>query len=596
MTNCVRCGSEIPIKDILNGSYRKVDGNPFHSQCAPATAASGAGASSTPEPVAAAASSSAKPKSATPVATAASKSGIHSAPKSSSSGRSASSSSISGVRSKSGITSSRGARTDEGAEGEEEERPRGYVKKEDKLTKYLGIGAIAFFLVVGTVTVIVVTNKNKEDAERTLAWSNSQGAIAYIRQQFTDNTDDGAIDNLESIIKQKEPDVLPIHRGELDSFKQELIRRRDTAKQRKDFNTLFEFLKQNSKDPKKAEDVQKALIKADALMGLATDAQRKDMATFKILNNVSILEAHYEKAVEVELNPANKENYPLITAAFQEAEEWFTGEAQSLIKAKLEGSERAKELFELIQNKTNQYADFWANSEKYGFKTVPALNVLEGKEFQKIGANEPHWSNSKLSTWKLDGTRMIATGIGGGVGAGEMRAGVLFWGPNGSSVRTMTNGKDILPGTRETMRHYELTMKFKVVKKGFTLLARHTGGYQRHAYGFETTAAQEETKNANNKAKAAGKLGDPASPAKDPFANTSPADDRSTNYAVDEGKSYEVVEQVYGNKIRLMPKEEGTADSDPLEDNVRARYGGIGIQLLPGAEIIFEQLSIRILM
>lgn len=576
MTNCVKCGSEIPIKDVLNGSYRKVEGNPYHTNCAPAAKTEAAPAKSSAGSSASHASPAAKSQSGSSASrSSASSSGIRKP-------------SASGVRPKA-------ARVEEDEDAEE--RPRsGYVKKEDPTLKYVGIAAGIFLVIAGGVAIYTFTKKSNEDRARERAWSASTSAISYIRQQFTDNQEDSGLDQLEQIIKQKEPDVLPQHIGDLDTFKQELVRRREAAKQRKEFNDLFNFLKANAAEPKKAEEVQKTLDKADRLMGLATDAQKKDMATFKMLNGVAILEAHYQKALEVEQNPANKDNYPVITAAYQEAEEWFTGEAQSLIRSKVAGADRAKELYEMIQGKTNQYSDFWANSDKYGFKTATAQNLLDPKEFQKSGSNEAHWSNSKLANWKLDGPRMIAQGLGGAGGQGDLRAGVLFWGPNGSSVRTMANGKDIWPGTRETMRHYEVTFKFKVVKKGFTLLARHTGGYQRHAYGFETTAAQEETKAANKKAKESGKSGDSKSPSNDPFSDASPADDRSTNYPVEEGKSYEVIEQVFANKVKIFAKESGASDPEALEDGVRARYGGIGIQLLPGAEIHFESISVRILM
>lgn len=485
-------------------------------------------------------------------------------------------------------------------EDDEPEAPRrGYTKKtDDKTMKIIAIvGGLAMVGALATFVIVQMGRQDKiESANR--AYKASQAAVAYIRAEFTSKTEDGDIDALEKIITQKSPEILTDHISELEGFKQELVRRREQAAQRKAFNELFDFLKANSKDPKKAEEVSKTLNKAELLMGFATDGQKKDMASFKVLNNVAILEARYQKALEVEQNPANKDNYAVICAAYQEAEEWFTGEAQSLIRAKVEGSDRAKELYETIQGKTNTYADLWATSDKMGFKAAAGINILDAKEFAKSGANDAHWSSSKLATYKLESGKMVASGLGGAGGAGDLRAGVLFWGPNGPSVRTMANGKDIFPGTRETMRHYQITMRFKVVKKGFTLLARHTGGYQRHAYGFETTAAQEESKAANKKARESGKTGGGGTPAGGAFSDPDPnaGSATETNFAVEEGKTYEVVEEVFGNKVRIYAKEAGGDQPEALEDGVRARYGGIGIQLLPGAEIQFEQMIIRILM
>lgn len=579
MTNCVRCGSEIPVKDVMNGSYRKIDGNPYHSNCAPAEA------------------SGAKTTAAAPAASASS--GSHAKPasvsvKSSASSASLKSPSSSGVRSKSSSASGVRPKPARDEEDGEESRTR-YVKQEDNTTKYVAIAAGAFLLIAGSVAIYTFTKKHNEDAARDKAWSASTGAISYIRDQFTNHQEDGAIDTLAALLKEKQPLILDQQRGDYDTFVQELDRRRELAKQRKEFNDLFNFLKDNSKDPRKAEECQKVLDKADKLMGMATDAQKKDMATFKVLNGVAILEAHYQKATDVEQNPANKDNLPALTAAFQEAEEWFTGEAQSLIKAGVDGSARAKELYEAIRGKTNLYSEEWAASDKYGFKTVTPINLIDPKEFQKSGNIEQHWVASPGANWKLDGTKMIATGVvKGGAAGGDLRAGVLFWGPNGGSVRTMANGKDIWPGTKETMRHYQLILKFKVIKKGFTLYARHTGGYQRQAYGYETAAAQEEAKNASKKAAAQGKTD--SNPG-NPFGGSAASgDDRPTNFLVEEGKTYEIIEEVFGAKVKILSKETGTDNPEELVDGVNARYGGIGFALLPGAEVHFEQILVRILM
>ncbi|MFN0205453.1 MAG: hypothetical protein ACKVS6_03975 [Planctomycetota bacterium] len=488
------------------------------------------------------------------------------------------------MRAKSGSRSARPADDDDDGE----ERKNRYTKAEDPTTKIITIVALVLLVVGGGISAFLITQKNSRDTAAALAISNSSTAISEIRAEFKSKEgDDSALDGLEALITRNAPKIITANMGELEIFKNELKLRREAAASRKKFNEIFEYLKANINTPAKADEVATQMLEAYKYQVYANDAQRKDLASFKILNESAILENRYQIAVSTQ--EKNPENWPVITEAFTIAEEWFTGEAQQLIRnAGLQGSGRAKELFQTIQEQVNRAADYWATSDKYGFKSGTTVNMMDAKEFAK---DNPHWVPTTAATYSLEGGKLITKGLPNAEG----RAGVLRWGPNGSKVSTMANGKDILPGTRETMRHYELTMKFKVVKKGFTLLARESQGFQRHEYSFETQSAQDERKSASKKIKtqsttpakeAGGIFGDmPAEPTAGEF-----------NFFVTEGKTYEVREQCYGNKIMIWVKEEGGEEIEPLQDNVRARYGGVGIQLLPNSEIHFESMSVKILM
>jgi hypothetical protein len=566
MTNCVRCGTEIPVRDIIAGNYKKVDGNPFCVKCAASSEA----------PAAAAPAKAAAPTQSASTATM----------KKASVAKSASGSSSTGIRpgSSASLKAKPAPRNRDEIEEVTEERPR-FRKTEDPTTKIVTIIAIVLLVVGGGLSAYFITKKRNTDRAADEAWANSVNAVTRIREDLRTKTDDSQIDEIDSLITQLAPQVLDAHSGDLITFRAEIKQRRENAVNRKKFNEIFEYLKTNAKIPEKCEEVAKQMIEADKLVAFATDAQKKDLAIFKVLNQSSILENHYNKALEVQQK--NPDNWPLITTAFTEAEEWFTGEAQQLIRAGGEGSQRAKELFQLIQEQTNRAADYWATSDKFGFKVAPAMNLLDAKEFAK---DNSHWFPTSSATYQLEGGKLIAKGVPNKEG----RAGILMWGPNGTKVTTMANGKDILPGTRETMRNYELTMKFKVVKKGFTLLARQTQGYQRHEYSFETKSAQEERKAASKRAIQDGKSGGGGGAFDDTPAGGAAATE--SNFFVEEGKMYEVIQQVYGAVIKIWVKEVGGADIDPLEDRVRARYGGLGIQLLPGAEIHFDAVQIKILL
>lgn len=576
MTNCTSCGKEIPVKDIVAGNYKKVEGSPYCLGCEPKVAAKAA----------------AEPAKKTATTTNGSSGTTRSKP----SGSSASTPRLSTATATKTGTSRRAARAEEEGDAEEEEPRHHYQKQEDPTVKIVGILAVILIVVAGVTAAYLFTKKNTEEEARLARIQNSTRAIGEIRQFMTDHPEDAANDDLEALLKRNAPLVIDEHRSDLNGFQGQLKERREVAAKRKEFAGYYEFLKANATNADKAEEVAKTIEKAERLLGtVGTAEQTKDFASFKVQNGVALLESKYNKALD--LKQSNPENYPAICEAFTIAEEQMSDATQQLIKTKVPGSERAKELFELVRGQVNLSADQWQSSPKYGFAAVPATNLLDPKEFAKQGDKGARWSASNSADFKMDGTSLVAKGLAKSSDSKDLRAGVLFWAPGGKEMAA-------IPGTKDVLRNYELTLRFRIVKKGFTLLARHTRGYQRHAYSFETAQAQQETKEQNKKAAAQGLAGGntPAGAAGngDPFAEVdsrTPANQAGeTAFTVDEGKTYEVSEKVYGNTIEIMAKVVGdSSQPDPVKDNVTARYGGIGLQLLPGAEVVFEQVTVKIL-
>ena len=68
------------------------------------------------------------------------------------------------------------------------------------------------------------------------------------------------------------------------------------------------------------------------------------------------------------------------------------------------------------------------------------------------------------------------------------------------------------------------------------------------------------------------------------------------NFEVVQGRTYAVVERVAGLKVilRVRPLDGGDAP-EPIFDMTSSRSGGVGIQLLPGAVVRFENIEIKIL-
>lgn len=590
MTNCTRCGSEIPIKEIVAGNYKKVDGSPYCLSCAALEPAKKAEAVK-PAVVASAATPAARPRAATPPPSApvapVRGSGPSRAKATTSRGASPKASASSASLRK--PAPARRAAEDD-TENEENAPRRGYVKKEDPTLKIAAIvGAVGLSIALA-VFFYTFSNKKAEDRAREEKIQNSRNAIAEIRKFLTERTDDASNDELEATIKRNAPLVIDSHLPELNGFRLQLEERRSLAAKRKKFNELFAFVSNTIKDPSKATEVEKAIAEIDKLIvAVGSDAQQKDLAAFKVLNAVALLEAKYNKAVEV--REKNPDNYPLICEAFTIAEEQMSDQVQQLLKSNVPGTERAKELYTTVVGQVNTAAEQWASSDKYGFAAIPGRNLLDPSEFAKgADGSGSRWFAGNGADYRLDGKVLVMKGVGSTGEGRDLRAGVVAWAPGGNQMA-------VVPGTKDVIRNYELTLRFKVIRKGFTLLARHTKGYQRHSYSFETAQAQEEIRAQSKKIAASGQV-QGGIPAADPFGvEAMPANVESgVAFVIEDGKSYEVVEEVHGNTVRIRAKAVGASDQpDPIEELVRARYGGIAFQLLPGAEVAFDVVSIKIL-
>lgn len=308
------------------------------------------------------------------------------------------------------------------------------------------------------------------------------------------------------------------------------------------------------------------------------------------------LELDYKKARAIEDEECRKNcenpDAASITRAYVEAEERFGRDAESYFYRSFDGRDEARELFNNVQGGANMWAENWATSPTRGFHTVPPISLLDPAEFTKTESRPARWMSSPLASVELKNGVLIARGEESSQSPGSYpRAGVAFWGIRGDEIDTLNSGRDIVPATRSTMRNYSIRARFVVMKKGFILIARHTGGYQRHAYGFQTEEAEEWIRNANRKAAGRSHSSRNASRPSPPFP-----DDRSTNFNVQEGLSYQLREDVYGNKVNITIREIETGRKETVEDGVRARHGGIGIQLLPGAEVHFTDMELRVLL
>ncbi len=587
MANCVSCGKDISVQDIIAGKYKKVGEDSYCLPCAPAT-------SPKSESVKASASSASRSAASRETAsreTASRETAARSSASRSEATRSTSATTSSSRGSASSRTRSRGS--DEAEETGERVRG-GYAKKEDQTFKIFGGIAVGLVLIAGIVIFTVTSKVSRETEARETALLNSNTAVEEMKRFLATRPGDDQIEEVEAYVAQREPLVLEGRQAEVQQIKGELANRKEVRTKKREFAAEYDWLLANIESADKAEEAQKRIEVAERLLGQlgsnVDDAKKRDFAAFKIKNSVAILEAKYNKALAV--REQDPQNWPAITKAFTYAEETMSDSTQQLIRSGVPGSERAKELLILVKGEVNRAAEEWGPSTQYGFAATPPKNLLDPQEFTANGPKPPHWTPTDSAKWELRDGKMILTGLQPLQQGKSMRAGVLNWGPSGNEV-FVVNGQ--LEGV---LRNYELKMKFTVVRKGFTLLARQSKGYQRHSFSFETLAAQQETRADNEvgrKEEAAGGGGVFDIGSNLDVRTPAGAENDGTAFVVEEGKTYEVTQTVLGNKVWILAQAKGDVAPDPLMDQVTARYGGIGFQINPQGEVHFEEISIKIL-
>lgn len=585
MATCAKCGSTISVQDVVAGKYRKVEGSSYCLACAPARTPAAATAA-TPAPAAPSRPSAhAKPAASSRTAAPASKSGPSSSSSSSRISRPGASKTASSVR--------RASARDNG-DGDEDggdERPRGYTKPQDPTLKWVGIIAAILMVAGGTFFIVTQRTVSAEKSAIAEAAAKSKDALDEIVAFVAANQNDEAIDATESFIKERQPLLNDRAASEVDRIKTELVSRRELAQKKRDYRANLAEIQAQVDNPARADEIKRKIERTEGLMSAIgsaiSDAERKDFAALKVRNTVAVLESYKTKADGV--REKSPEDWAAITLAYTQAEEMITDQGEQLIKSGVPGSARARELMVAIRDAANDAADRWAESETQGFAKAPARNLLDAKEFHKpAGATVAPWVPTPSADFKLENNALTVKGLARTMdpNAKALRAGKLQWAPD---IKT-------------PIRNYELTLRFKVVKKGFTLIARAGTGYMHHTYGFETATALAETKAANQAEKSAAA----ATPDKSVDLLNTPASQLDvrpggsaageTAFTVEEGKSYEVVEKVHGKRIQLLVKPlDGSEAPDPLQDTTNARYGGLAFQVLPGAEVVFEVVSIKIL-
>lgn len=175
---------------------------------------------------------------------------------------------------------------------------------------------------------------------------------------------------------------------------------------REEFERELTYIRENIKDSAKLNELRAAMSTIEKLVNGATLAEREDIATFRVWIDNLELEVYYQNAIRIEQDPANINNYPLLTATFQELEERIGPRTSRICYENAQWVELHRE----IQQTVDAYADLWAASPS-GFAAAKAIDLLAESEFTNNGTASPRWTASPMAKFKFTDHKLITSAM-----------------------------------------------------------------------------------------------------------------------------------------------------------------------------------------
>ncbi|MBI3820592.1 MAG: hypothetical protein HY286_18020 [Planctomycetes bacterium] len=408
------------------------------------------------------------------------------------------------------------------------------------------VGGLALLGVAGGLFVYNYIQNEKEAEERRMRPIRSQKLLQEMRDYQATHSGDDQIEAVRLFINTKS--------GELEPNEQQLARlllealklQEKQAGVRKKIDKLLADVRAGQNDPERVDEVA---AKAGELENLLQqiDTERVEDVKREIFNargRSAMARAKAGIAKADKMREQGEQDYASIVALYEKVDEQL---AAVLVANKFN---ETKDLRDDIAMKMSDVAEKWAESGR-GFGSVPSKDLLNPREFQPKQADEKSpWDASPGAKLILENGTLVVEGVKPDQQQkpGE-RAGIAFWSPSPTTA----------------IRHYELKMRVKIIKKGFQLIARQGTGYLRHIYEMQTT---------------------------DPGAKVA-----EESFIPVEGAVYDIVERVYGRKlhIEVTPADAGEPTPAAVDSTTAAREGGVGIQVRVGARIEIQKMEIRIL-
>lgn len=420
------------------------------------------------------------------------------------------------------------------------------AKNEGPWLIVLGIFGVLFLAGGGGLFVYNWIKKQNAEEEERMRPIRSQKLLQEMRDYQTSHSADNQIESVRLFVNQKIKELEPNEMQQAYHILAALKIQEQQAAMRQKVDKLLADVRSGMDNADRVDEVAAKAGELENLL-LQIETERVEDVKREIFNargRSAIARAKAGVAKADKMRENNREEYSTIVALYEKVDEELAG---VMVATKFN---ETKDIHDDIAMKMNDVAEKWAESGR-GFSSVIPRDLLNPKEFQlKPGDEKSPWDASPGAKITLSGTTMIVEGVKPTIQQkpGE-RAGIAFWAPD----------------SKTAIRHYELRMRVKIVKKGFLLIARQGSGYMRHIYEMEVPDP-------------GAKLGDEA-------------------FVPQEGNTYDIVERVYGRKvhIEITPQNAEEAMPSAVDSTTSAREGGVGLQLRVGAKIEVQKMDIRIL-
>lgn len=419
--------------------------------------------------------------------------------------------------------------------------------KKSPVTIVLAVVSVLVLAGAGIFFYTMMANLEAEERARRERPEASRRLLADLKSFRASNRGDDRIDVVRRYVEERKDKLEDTEKFEAERMLVELGEQKKQADFQAKLNRILNEVRRDQDKPELVDSVKRKVQELRAiLMDLDDDrAAEVKKEIFVALGKSAIAAAKGAMAKADAYAAEHPNDYLESTVRYEKVDDELSAVDEA---ARLP---ETKELKSDLTRRMDAIAEKW-NDATRGFEAVPAKNLLDPKEFApRQGEEKAPWQTSPGAKIGLFGSKLVLEGV-----APERpvqkdeRAGIAFWSP----------------GPKTAIRHYELRARVKIVKGGFTLVARQSQGYLRHTFGFE--------------AKGAGS-----------GAVT------NVTFVPDEGTTYEITERVFGRKVKIeiFSTKEDDAAIAPVEDSTNAREGGVGLQIGRGSMVEFERLEIRIL-
>jgi hypothetical protein len=359
------------------------------------------------------------------------------------------------------------------------------------------------------------------------------------------NAGDDKIEAVRLYVTDRLPQLLDMDKSEARQILKALDDQKKQMEFRQRVDRLIADVRSMSKDPTMAISMRDKAAELEKLLMDLDDERAKDVKNeIFVARGTSAIEAARHMVAKADsMVEKGERDYAKIVEAYEKADYEL---ADVLVAQKFPA---AKDIHEEIAGKVNTVAEQWAESSG-GFNSVTARDLLAPREFQVVaGETKAPWQTSPGARIRLEGTTLVVEGVKPEkVDASTERAGIAFWSPS--------------PTT--SIKHYELKFTVKIVKTGFSLLARQGTGYMRNLYEFEVLP---------------------------PGANSGDA------FFPLEGHVYTITQRVYAKRVKTeaLPADPDEAVPTVIDAVTSAREGGLGFLMKYGSRIDVTNLTVKVL-